>query len=110
MRLCPEGHAGRPYSSRRRPGADNETAPTEELPRPVPVTGPVESPVPDPALTPAPGTLPLPGRVAGRVSSRVLPPVSVPVTIRVAPPWAPQITYGARRFKTSPFIHELIGA
>ena len=70
--------------------ADNETAPTEELPRPVPVLDPVRSPALGPALTPAPGTLPLPGRVVGRVSSRVLPPVSGPVTIRVAPPWAPK--------------------
>jgi len=68
----------------------NETAPTEELPRPVPVSDPVGSPALGPALTPAPETLPPSGRVAGRVSSRVLPPVSGPVTIRVAPPWAPK--------------------
>ena len=82
------------FGSAARPKADNETAPTEELPRPVPVLDPVESPALDPALTPAPGTLPLPGRVVGRVSSRVLSPVSGPVTVRAAPPLAPQSPYG----------------
>ena len=68
----------------------NETAPTEELPHPIPVSDPVESPALGPALTPVPGTLPPPSRVVGRVSSRVLSPVSGPVTIRVAPPLAPR--------------------
>src|ERR671915_109711 len=86
--------------------AENETAPTEELPRPVPVSGPVESPVLDPALTPAPGTLPPPGRVVGRVSSRVLPPVSGPVTIRAAPPWAPKSPYGEPCTVPTPFVHD----
>lgn len=79
-----------PIQLRCRSQADNETAPTEELPHPAPVPDPVRSPALDPVLTPAPGTLPPPGRVVGRVSSRALPPVSGPVTFRVAPPLAPK--------------------
>ena len=84
----------------------NETAPTKELPHPVPVSDPVESPALGPALTPAPRTLPPPSRVVGRVSSRVLSPVSGPVTIRVAPPLAPRTKYGRAALPTSPFVHE----